>query len=77
MKHEIPPEIPNSLLEYCVDEYVRNERDREILMDHWFRKLSIYSLADKYKLSDYAIKRLLYGEGDRVLLLAAKLNKTK
>ena len=72
MKHGIPPDIPNSAVEHCISEYVRNERDRDILRDHWFRGASFTQLAEDYNLSLTAVKRIIYGVGDAVLLRAAK-----
>ena len=75
MKHEIPENVTNSAVLYCINEFVRLERDREILKDHWFHGLSIYGLMNKYQISDTAVKKVLYGIGDRVLIMAAKLNQ--
>lgn len=76
MKHDIPDEITNSSIEYCISEYVRLERDRAILIDHWFGGLSFMALAEKYQLSETAIKRVIYDEGDKVLLRADKQHGT-
>lgn len=74
-KHKIPPHITNSTLRYCIDEYVRLERDREILRDKWFGGLSIEKLADKYKIAETSIKAILYGIGDEILLKACEIDK--
>lgn len=68
MKHEIPEDMKNSDITILVDEFVRLERDREILKDHWFRGLTFEQLAEKNQLSANAIKNIVYGIGDKVLL---------
>lgn len=72
MTHEIPENITNSAVEHCISEYVRLERDRDILRDHWFRGLSFMALAERYDLTTNAIKRVVYGQGDKILLRASK-----
>ena len=69
--HEIPEDAKNSDIVYLIDEYVRSERDRAILKDHWFHDLSFYDLADKYGISLTTVKKIIYGPGDKILL---KLN---
>ena len=73
MTHEIPDEVTNSAVELCISEYVRLERDREILRDHWFRGKSFMTLASNYNLSLTAIKKIIYDKGDKVLLKAQTL----
>lgn len=68
MRHEIPENVKNSDLTFIVDEYVRLERDRAVLKDHWFCGLTFEQLADKNHLSVNAIKNIVYGIGDKVLL---------
>ena len=74
MKRSIPPDALNSNIEYCIAEYVRLERDRDMLRDHWFRGLSFYELADKYGVSLTLVKRVMR-DGDSILLRAAKMIK--
>jgi Mor family transcriptional regulator len=71
-EHEIPEDLLNSSILLCIAEYVRLERDREILRDHWFKGLSFMALAEKYDLSLNGVKKIVYGQGDKVLLRAAK-----
>lgn len=73
MTHEIPEDVKNSAIEHCISEYVRLERDRDILRDHWFGGESLMGLSDKYDLSLTAIKKIVYGRGDKILLLAARM----
>ena len=69
--HDIPEQITNSAVNHCIDEYVRLDRDRQILRDHWFGGLSFKALADKYDVTLNTIKRVIYGQGDKVILRAA------
>lgn len=73
MNHDIPDDIPNSTIEHCISEYVRLERDRAILRDHWFGGKSLIDLSNSYDLSLTAIKSVVYGQGDRVLIKATNL----
>lgn len=73
MKHEIDEETLNSNIEYCINEYVRLVRDREILREKWFHGLSISAIAEKHELTDTTIKEVLYGIGDKILLRASKM----
>lgn len=68
MRHEIPENVKNSELTMFIDEFVRLERDRNILKDHWFLGLTFEQLAEKNRLSVNAVKNIVYGIGDRVLL---------
>lgn len=75
MKRNIPPDVLNSNIEYCIAEYVRLERDRSMLRDHWFCGLSYYELADKYGVSLTLVKRVMR-DGDDILLRAARMKRT-
>lgn len=68
MKHTIPDYATNEAVNAAIDSYVRLERDRDILRDHWFGGLSFMKLSEKYDLSLTAIKKIVYKQGDRVLL---------
>lgn len=67
-KHTIPEDMKNSDILFYIDEFVRFERDRQILKDHWFRGLSFDKLAEKYNMSTNAVKNVIYGIGDKILL---------
>ena len=69
----LPDEVRNSIIEYCIDEYVRNTTHREILKRHWFNGETIGSLAGAYHLSDTAIKKIIYNTGDKILLKATNM----
>lgn len=73
--HEIDSETLNTCINYCIDEYVRLIEHREMLRDKWFFGLSLKQLADKYHKSDTAVKDVIYGTGDSVLLRAEKMSK--
>ena len=68
---KIPKNTLNSSIEYCIDEYVRLYRNREILRDRWFRGLSLEEIADKHNLSVSFVKDIIYSIGDEILLRAA------
>ena len=75
--HSIPDELRNSIIEYCIDEYVRNETHREILRDKWFTGMSIEAIAEKHALSATAVKNIVYGKGDDILLKAAAMQRSE
>ena len=60
----------NSAIEYCIDEYVRLYRDREILREKWFAGLSFQEIAEKHHLSETYVKDIVYKIGDKILLRA-------
>ena len=68
MKHSIPENAKNSDITLLIDEYVRLERDRRILKDHWFGGMTFEQLAENNKLSANAIKNIIYDVGDKILL---------
>lgn len=70
---KIDDDILNSNIEYCIDEYVRLKRDRQMLRDKWFEGLSLKELADKYDISETAVKKVIYGKGDTILYRASKM----
>lgn len=73
MTHSIPEDVLNSNIEYCINEYVRLVKHRDMLRDKWFHGLSIEEIANKYHFFVTATKDILYGVGDKVLLRAAKM----
>jgi hypothetical protein len=75
--HSIPEDVFNSDLLYCIREFVRSDEQQEILKDWWFRDYTIECLAEKYHKSTTAIKSILYGIGDRILLKADKLSNIR
>ena len=75
MTHMIPNGVTNSTVEHCIDEYVRFERDRNMLRDHWFGGMSFVALASKYDMSLPAVKSIVYTVGDGVLTRATEINR--
>jgi hypothetical protein len=73
MSHKIPENVTNSTLNFCINEYVRLEKHRDMLRDKWFMGLTLEQIAEKYEISDTQTKNIIYGIGDRVLLKAAKM----
>jgi len=69
----VPDDVKNSNIEYCINEYVRSEEDRDILRKHWFKRMTIGELADEYHKSDTIIKRIIYHTGDKILIKASKM----
>ena len=70
--HDIPEDVLNSDIVYCVSEYVRNFEHREILLDWWFHGYTLEGLSEKYHRSVTGIKSIVYGTGDKILLRAMK-----
>lgn len=73
MNHKIPENVTNSNLNFCINEYVRLEKHRDMLRDKWFMGLTLEQIAEKYEISDTQTKNIIYGIGDKVLLKAAKM----
>lgn len=73
MIHKIPENVTNSNLNFCINEYVRLEKHRDMLRDKWFMGLTLEQIAEKYEISDTQTKNIIYGIGDRVLLKASKM----
>lgn len=77
MTHEIPEETLNSAVQYCIDEYVRLEQHRDMLRDKWFKGLTIEALHIEYNMSETAVKNVIYGIGDKILIRALKMSLAK
>ena len=73
MSHKIPENVTNSNLNFCINEYVRLEKHRDMLRDKWFMGLTLEQIAEKYEISDTQTKNIISGIGDKVLLKAAKM----
>lgn len=73
MSHKIPENVTNSNLNFCINEYVRLEKHRDMLRDKWFMGLTLEQIAEKYEISDTQTKNIIYGIGDKVLLKASKM----
>ncbi len=73
MSHNIPDDVTNTTLNFCINEYVRIEKHRDMLRDKWFIGLTLEQIAEKYNISDTQTKNIIYGIGDKVLLKATKM----
>ena len=74
MTHDIPADTLNSNIEYCIEEYVRNIEDREILRESWFQGKSFEKIAEDHGISVTTVKNVIYGTGDNILLRASSKN---
>ena len=72
MKISDIPDVENSKIEHCIDEFVRPVENREILREFWVYKKTMEQLAESYHLSVTTIKRIIHEDGDRVLLKASE-----
>jgi hypothetical protein len=57
----------NSRIEFLIDEYIHNERDRAILKRRFIDGICYEPLAEEFDLSVSQIKRIVY-KGEKVLL---------
>lgn len=73
MSHKIPEDVTNTNLILCINEYVRIDKHKDILKDKWFRGLTIEQIAEKYEISETRAKQIIYGIGDKILLIATKM----
>ena len=67
--------IPNSSIIEAACEYVKGEKNREIILDRYIELLTFEQLAEKYDLSVSTVKRIVYKYGDKVLIEAEKSAK--
>ena len=58
--------LSRSELQYLIDQWIFNERDRLILADRLFRSANYEQLAEKYDMSDRQIKNIVYKAIDRL-----------
>lgn len=70
---KVGDDVPNSLIERCISEYVRLEEHRQILREKWFGGMTLEELAGAHSLSLSAVKKVVYGTGDKVLLRAERM----
>lgn len=67
--------IPNSSIIEATYEYVKGEKNREIIVDRYIELLTFEKLAEKHDLSVSTVKRIVYKYGDKVLIEAEKRAK--
>jgi DNA-directed RNA polymerase specialized sigma24 family protein len=58
--------LKNSEISACINEYVRNERNREILKQRLLNGATYERLAERFDLSVSQIKRIVYREQERI-----------
>lgn len=73
MSHKIPENVTNTNINFCINEYVRIEKHKDMLRDKWFMGLTLEQIAEKYEISETQTKNIIYGIGDKILLKAAKM----
>ena len=61
-----PPNLPRSVIESLIDEWVRGKRRRQLLKEFYFDGTTVEALAEEYGLSVSTIKRDLH-EADKEL----------
>lgn len=70
---KIDEDTLNSNIEYCIDEYVRLYEHRDILREKWFGGKSYEEIAEIHKLSEARIRKIIYEQGDKILMRASKM----
>ena len=58
--------LSRSELQYLIDQWIFNERDRLIVADRLFRSATYEQLEEKYDMSDRQIKNIVYKAIDRL-----------
>lgn len=58
--------LPRSEIEKIINEWIRNERDREILKRRLLDGITYEKLAEEFNLSDRHIKTIVYKGMDRI-----------
>lgn len=61
-------DIPNSTLINAIDEWEKSERNRAILKRRFIDGLTFDELSEEFNLSPQAVKKIVYKNGDRILL---------
>lgn len=56
---QIIVDVPSSHIEYIIDEYVHNKRDREILKLKWLDEETYAVIAEKFDMSDRGIQYIV------------------
>ena len=58
--------LSRSELQYLIDQWIFNERDRRILADWLLNGMTYERIAEKYDMSDRQIKNIVYKTMDRL-----------
>jgi DNA-directed RNA polymerase specialized sigma subunit len=59
--------LTNSQLSALIDDWIRDERNREILKDRFIKCLTFDEISDKYCICERHVKRIVYKYGDNLL----------
>ena len=60
-------DISNSEIDYLIDQWIRNERDRAILKDRLINGMTFERLAEKHDMSVRQIQNIVYKSMDRLI----------
>lgn len=60
MLRTIPNNLSNTEVKTLIDEWIRKQRDRDILKSRLVDGLLYKEIADIYKLSEEAVKKIIY-----------------
>ena len=60
-------DLSNSEIDYLIDQWIRNERDRVILKDRLINGMTFERLAEKYGMSVRQIQNIVYKAMDRLV----------
>lgn len=64
--------VPNSTIEYVIDEYIHNKRYRQILKLRFIDGLTYEKIAEEVDMSVRQVKTIIYKHGDRMLKILNK-----
>ncbi len=59
--------LTNQQLSALIDDWIRDERNRDILKDRFIRCMTFDEIADKYCICERHVKRIVYRYGDHLL----------
>ena len=60
-------DISNSEIDYLIDQWIRNERDRAILKDRLINGMTFERIAEKHDMSVRQIQNIVYKSMDRLV----------
>ena len=60
-------DISNSEIDYLIDQWIRNERDRAILKDRLINGMTFERLAEKHDMSVRQTQNIVYKSMDRLV----------
>ena len=60
-------DLSNFEIDYLIDQWIRNERDRAILKDRLINGMTFERLAEKYGMSVRQIQNIVYKSMDRLV----------